>query len=103
MNYALSELVRLFFVYGFLGWCTEVAFAAFKSGRNDLCHNLSASRFVNEQLGFARHFSMGGVQHQFTQSFANGGAARFTQAQNLAAALLQAARQKRNQQLPLES
>ena len=33
MNYALSELVLLFFVYGFLGWCTEVAFAAFKSGR----------------------------------------------------------------------
>ena len=33
MNYALTELVLLFFVYGFLGWCTEVAFAAFKSGR----------------------------------------------------------------------
>ena len=33
MKYALSELVLLFFVYGFLGWCTEVAFAAFKSGR----------------------------------------------------------------------
>lgn len=32
MNYAFRELVLLFFIYGFLGWCVEVAFAAFKHG-----------------------------------------------------------------------
>lgn len=32
MNYAFHEMVLLFFIYGFLGWCVEVAFAAFKNG-----------------------------------------------------------------------
>ncbi len=32
MSYAFHELVLLFFIYGFLGWCVEVAFAAFKNG-----------------------------------------------------------------------
>ncbi len=32
MEYALQDLVLLFFVYAFLGWCAEVCFAALRSG-----------------------------------------------------------------------
>ena len=33
MSYTLWNVVLLFFVYAFLGWCAEVAFAACKNGR----------------------------------------------------------------------
>ena len=33
MYSTFTELVLLFFIYAFLGWCAEVAFAAFKNGR----------------------------------------------------------------------
>ena len=33
MYFTFTELVLLFFIYAFLGWCAEVAFAAFKNGR----------------------------------------------------------------------
>ena len=33
MEYRISEIILLFFVYGFLGWCCEVAFAACKEGK----------------------------------------------------------------------
>ena len=33
MRIELAKAVLLFFIYGFLGWCVEVAFAACKSGR----------------------------------------------------------------------
>lgn len=33
MNYTIPQLLLLFFIYGFLGWCTEVAYAAFQEGR----------------------------------------------------------------------
>ena len=33
MVYTLAECILLFFIYGFLGWCAEVAFAACKNGR----------------------------------------------------------------------
>ncbi len=33
MNNAFQNVVLLFFIYGFLGWCAEVAFAACKNGR----------------------------------------------------------------------
>ena len=32
-TFTLTELMLMFFVYAFLGWCTEVAFAALKSGQ----------------------------------------------------------------------
>ena len=32
-TFTLTELLLMFFVYSFLGWCTEVAFAALKSGK----------------------------------------------------------------------
>lgn len=33
MAYSIPSLIMLFFVYGFLGWCVEVAFAACREGR----------------------------------------------------------------------
>ena len=33
MKYSFPELLLLFFIYAFLGWCAEVAFAACKHGR----------------------------------------------------------------------
>lgn len=33
MHYSFAQLAMLFFIYGFLGWCVEVAFAACKEGR----------------------------------------------------------------------
>lgn len=33
MTYSLYDLTLLFFVYAFLGWCCEVAFAAVKTGK----------------------------------------------------------------------
>lgn len=33
MNYSFYELLALFFLYSFLGWCTEVAFAAVRHGK----------------------------------------------------------------------
>lgn len=33
MNYTFANVALLFFVYGFMGWCAEVAFAACKNGR----------------------------------------------------------------------
>lgn len=33
MTYSFYELALLFFIYGFLGWCCEVAFAAVKTGK----------------------------------------------------------------------
>lgn len=33
MSYRAQDLILLFFVYAFLGWCGEVAFAACKNGR----------------------------------------------------------------------
>lgn len=33
MNNTFQNVVLLFFIYGFLGWCAEVAFAACKNGR----------------------------------------------------------------------
>ncbi len=33
MDYTLYELALLFFIYAFLGWCGEVAFAAIKTGK----------------------------------------------------------------------
>ena len=33
MNYTIAQLILLFFIYSFLGWCVEVAFAACKEGR----------------------------------------------------------------------
>lgn len=33
MTYSFYDLMLLFFVYAFLGWCCEVAFAAVKSGK----------------------------------------------------------------------
>lgn len=33
MKYTFANVALLFFVYGFLGWCAEVAFAACKNGR----------------------------------------------------------------------
>jgi uncharacterized membrane protein len=32
MQYSLYDLILLFFIYAFLGWCSEVAFAAIKTG-----------------------------------------------------------------------
>jgi uncharacterized membrane protein len=32
MHYPLHDLVLLFFIYGFLGWCAEVCYAALRSG-----------------------------------------------------------------------
>ncbi len=33
MRYEIQDIVLLFFIYAFLGWCGEVAFAACKSGK----------------------------------------------------------------------
>ena len=33
MAYTFTEILAMFFVYAFLGWCTEVAFAAVNSGK----------------------------------------------------------------------
>ena len=56
-----------------------------KGGHDDLVHQLSARRLVEQQLAGVAHRRVGGVEQQSTDLFADGGTARLAQAHNLVA------------------
>ena len=56
-----------------------------KGGRDDLVHQLSACRLVEQQLAGIAHRRVGRVEQQSTDLFADGGTARLAQGHNLVA------------------
>ena len=62
-----------------------------EGGRDDLVHQLSARRLVEQQLAGVAHRRIGGVEQQSADRFADGGAARLAQAHNLVASELKRA------------
>ena len=63
--------------------------AGSKGGRDDLVHQLSACRLVEQQLAGVAHRRIGRVEQQSTDLFADGGTARLAQAHNLVASELE--------------
>ena len=59
--------------------------AGSKGGRDDLVHQLSACRLVEQQLAGVAHRRIGRVEQQGANLFADGSAARLTQGHNLVA------------------
>ena len=62
---------------------------AARVGRDDLVHQLSACRLVEQQLAGVAHRRIGRVEQQSTDLFADGGTARLAQAHNLVASELE--------------